>query len=53
MLEMIGAIQKAGGTVRIISLRPKPMDALKAWLADAETGWSEQLAAFKAHVERG
>jgi len=39
--------------VRIFSLRPQPMDALKAWLADAETGWSEQLAAFKAHVERG
>ena len=38
--------------VRIISLRTKPMDALKAWLADAETGWSDQLAAFKAHVER-
>lgn len=38
--------------VRIFSLRPKPMDSLKAWLADAETGWSEQLAAFKAHVER-
>jgi DNA-binding transcriptional ArsR family regulator len=37
--------------VRIISLRPQPMDALKAWLADAENGWSEQLAAFKAHVE--
>jgi len=31
---------------------PKPMDGLRAWLADAETGWSEQLAGFKAHVER-
>jgi DNA-binding transcriptional ArsR family regulator len=39
--------------VRIISLRtPRAMGALKAWLADAETGWTEQLAAFKAHVER-
>jgi DNA-binding transcriptional ArsR family regulator len=38
--------------VRIFSLRPKPMDGLRAWLADTETGWSEQLAAFKAHVER-
>ena len=37
--------------VRIISLRPKPIGALQAWLADAEAGWSEQLAAFKAHVE--
>lgn len=39
--------------VRIFSLRAQPMDVLKTWLADAETGWSEQLAAFKAHVERG
>lgn len=27
--------------------------ALKAWLAAAETGWSEQLAAFTTHGERG
>lgn len=39
--------------VRIFSLRPQPMTALKAWLADAEAGWSEQLTAFKAHVEGG
>ena len=38
--------------VRILSLRPQPMGALKVWLAEAEAGWSEQLAAFKAHVER-
>lgn len=38
--------------VRIYSLRPRPMGDLKAWLADAEAGWSQQLAAFKEHVER-
>jgi DNA-binding transcriptional ArsR family regulator len=38
--------------VRIYSLRPRPMDELKAWLADAEAGWSQQLVAFKEHVER-
>lgn len=38
--------------VRIISLRPQPVAALRAWLTEAEAGWSEQLAAFKAHVER-
>ena len=38
--------------VRIYSLRTPPMRELKAWLADAETGWAEQLAAFKDHVER-
>lgn len=39
--------------VRIYSLRTPPMQALTAWLADAEAGWTEQLVAFKAHVEGG
>lgn len=38
--------------VRVFSLRPEPMAALKAWLGETERLWSEQLAAFKAHVER-
>ena len=38
--------------VRIYSLRAASMSALKAWLADAEAGWTQQLAAFKDHVER-
>ena len=38
--------------VRVFTLRPEPMAALKAWLADAERLWTEELAAFKAHVER-
>lgn len=39
--------------VRVYKLRPKPMDDLKAWLAETETLWSRQLAAFKAHVAKG
>jgi DNA-binding transcriptional ArsR family regulator len=39
--------------VRVYSLRTTSMGALKAWLADAEAGWVQQLAAFKSHVERG
>lgn len=38
--------------VRIYSLRTPPVRELKAWLADAEAGWAEQLAALKDHVER-
>ncbi len=38
--------------VRIYTLRPEPMAYLKEWLERAERLWSEQLAAFKAHVER-
>lgn len=39
--------------VRIYALRPEPMVYLIRWLEDAERLWSEQLAAFKAHLERG
>ena len=38
--------------VRIYRLRPGPMADLKAWLEQTEELWRDQLAAFKAHVER-
>ena len=38
--------------VRIYALRPEPMVHLLRWLEDAERLWSEQLAAFKAHLEQ-
>ena len=38
--------------VRVYALRPGPMTELKAWLEETERLWSEQLVAFKAHVER-
>jgi DNA-binding transcriptional ArsR family regulator len=37
--------------VRIYSLRANAMAGLRSWLADAEAGWTQQLAAFKDHVE--
>ena len=38
--------------VRIYALRPQPMVHLLRWLEESERLWSEQLTAFKAHVER-
>ena len=38
--------------VRVYALRPGPMNELKAWLEETERLWSEQLVAFKAHLER-
>ena len=38
--------------VRIYALRPEPMVHLIHWLEAAERLWSEQLLAFKAHLER-
>ena len=37
--------------VRIYRLKPEPMAQLKTWLDDTERLWTQQLAAFKAHVE--
>ena len=37
--------------LRVYSLHPAPMIELQAWLAQAEANWSDQLIAFKAHVE--
>ena len=38
--------------VRIYSLKAEPMIALIRWLEEAERLWTEQLAAFKAHLEK-
>jgi len=38
--------------VRVYTLRPKPMERLKSWLQETERLWSDQLTAFKSHVER-
>ncbi|WP_421931220.1 ArsR/SmtB family transcription factor [Phenylobacterium sp.] len=38
--------------VRIYALRPEPMTHLIRWLEESERLWSEQLLAFKAHVEK-
>ena len=38
--------------VRIYRLRPAPIAELRAWLELTEQLWTNELAAFKAHVER-
>ena len=38
--------------VRIYALRPQPMVHLLRWLEESERLWTQQLSAFKAHVER-
>lgn len=39
--------------VRIYRLKDGATAELKQWLADTDALWADQLAAFKAHVERG
>lgn len=38
--------------VRIYELRAERLGELKDWLARAERSWSDQLAAFRKHVEK-
>jgi DNA-binding transcriptional ArsR family regulator len=38
--------------VRIYALKDGAMRDLKKWLEETERLWSEQLASFKAHVEK-
>jgi DNA-binding transcriptional ArsR family regulator len=38
--------------VRIYALNGERLNDLKAWLARAEEGWSQQLTAFAAHVAK-
>ena len=38
--------------VRIYALRPEPMVHLLRWLEESERLWSDQLLAFKAHMEK-
>lgn len=37
--------------VRVYALRPEPMVQLLRWLEESERLWSDQLLAFKAHLE--
>lgn len=38
--------------VRVFTLQPGPFGALRAWVEEVETFWTDQLDAFKAHAER-
>lgn len=39
--------------VRLYRLRQEPFSVMRGWLEEVEEFWSMELAAFKAHAERG
>jgi hypothetical protein len=43
--------QGEDGRVRVYRLRPEPFAALHSWIERVESGWSQQLEAFKQYVE--
>jgi len=55
-LKQSGLVEETHPTfdarVRIYTLKEGAMADLKKWLADTERMWSDQLASFKAHVEK-
>lgn len=56
MLKQCGLVEEThpdfDARVRIYTLKEGAMADLKKWLADTERLWSDQLASFKAHVEK-
>ncbi len=56
VLKQSGLVEEAhpefDARVRIYALKEGAMLDLKQWLANTEKLWSEQLSAFKAHVEK-
>jgi DNA-binding transcriptional ArsR family regulator len=58
VLKETGLVEEAHGAeaadarVRVYRLKPEPFDALRAWVADVESFWTLELAAFKRHAER-
>lgn len=43
---------EADARVRVYALNSRRLGDLRDWLAKAEQGWTQQLAAFAAHVEK-
>lgn len=46
-------IDKTDARLRVYRLEREPFLELKDWLVEVEGFWTEQLSAFKAHVEKG
>jgi DNA-binding transcriptional ArsR family regulator len=56
VLRQTGLVEESGldedARVRVFRLRRAPFDELQSWAAEVARFWSDQLDAFKRHVER-
>ena len=56
VLRRGGLIEDSGvdddARVSLYRLKPEKFGALRDWLAEVESFWTEELSAFKAHAER-
>jgi DNA-binding transcriptional ArsR family regulator len=57
VLRRSGLVEERGidadARVRVYHLRPDPLVALRAWVDQVQAFWSDQLDAFREHIERG
>jgi DNA-binding transcriptional ArsR family regulator len=57
VLRRSGLVEERGidadARVRVYQLRPEPLVGLRAWVDQVQAFWSDQLDAFRQHVERG
>ena len=55
VLRRSGLVEERGidadARVRIYHLRPEPLVGLRAWVDQVQAFWSDQLDAFRQHVE--
>jgi DNA-binding transcriptional ArsR family regulator len=49
---LVAASSDPDARVRVYSLKPERFGELREWLDDVEAFWTDQLAAFAAHVAR-
>ncbi len=56
VLRKIGMIEEThpefDARVRVYALKAGAMREIKAWVDETEAMWTEQLASFKAHIEK-
>jgi DNA-binding transcriptional ArsR family regulator len=56
VLRRSGLVEERGvdtdARVRVYHLRSEPLVALRGWVDQVQAFWSDQLGAFKDHVER-
>lgn len=52
LVEVDAARGDHDARVRVYRLRPEPFMALQEWLDQVQAFWTDQLGAFKAHIER-
>ena len=56
VLRKTGLVEEEGleddARVRVYRLRPERFAALRSWVEEVESFWTDQLVAFKAHAEK-